>query len=776
MVEFEVKKRKTMWKSFDITDKTIQWTVMSNPGNKNKTNNRLLDMNSTASASLQTTDETLSVMKSQSRLPLSLNVNSNNHRKSVRPFLPTCSSWQINGCLWLKKIATSTANVSLIDTYFDPYHTHKFIVQVEVVNGIVMGTNCEFQSLLRNDAIPDSNTSGSLSQIVLDSRYDCQMFHRHSDSNVTVFSQSYQSPIVMQTVSKSMWNLLTHVVTAAHHLMKMTRIPFSEMEFPEPSTAKFKTVTLHHSMENNTNAVTSAVESIDSYQQLDPLDQLILLREHLVGVVFLFTPYLYDKDSDSLIFSALQVPFLTLCKWSDYQTFISLQDQIILGIQLNSLDDEGLSAEIVRVYSHLLNTFEEYLRQDAFVISLLCLIYFFQDIPGLFSNEEVRREQIGYVHLLDMYIKEKIKAKHWNHSYQKIWDSIYNTINIINYVRNNKIYEQFIKQKEQKIAEKMGQESMWMKEVPNSQIKYQLIKFVLTPRILYQVIIELKQCHVTNTATKYFPHYLDNLGDTHDFNESSDKIVVRFNDGRWISFSRANKNNNTQLNIQVRSYEDLTTRVMEDMESDHWDRLCQVMSALPLLQKGVQLSSELLDDNLGHISLSTSGPTIIEPGRDFFFSLPFLKSLSINNDERLLTAAVHQSGIIQLATHFDIETNSIIFYAMEGQIQMGIRLQIFHNYSIQNSFVDPVFHEFDTILRKDEVVMSLLCVLCFLQDEPQSICGEILLHERNLILQLLQSYIRSTKNMTKMSPGFGIRSQTKILGLKQFCDYMMSRP
>ena len=452
-----------------------------------------------------------------------------------------------------------------------------------------------------------------------------------------------------------------------------------------------------------------------------------------------------------------------------------MQDQIILGIQLNSLDEEGLSAEIVRVYSHILNTFEEYLRQDAFVISLLCLIYFFQDIPGLFSNEEVRREQIGYVHLLDMYIKEKIKAKHWNHSYQKIWDSIYNTINIINYVRNNKIYEQFIKQKEQKIAEKRGRESMWMKEVPNSQMKYQLIKFVLTPRILYQVIIELKQFHVTNTATNCSPHYLDNFGDAHDFNKPSDQIVVRFNDGRWVSFSKTNKNN-TQLNIQVRSSQDLTTRVMESIESDHWDRLCQVMSALPLLQKGVQLSPELLDENLGHISLSTSESTIIEPSRDFFFSLPFLKLLSINNDEQLLKKAVHQSGMTQLATHFDIETNSIMFYGMDGQMQVGIRLEIFHNYSIQNSFVDPIFHEFDNILRKDEVIMSLLCVLCFLQDEPESSCKEILLRERNLILQLLQSYIRSTKDMTKISLGFGLRSQTKNVGLKQFCDFMMSRP
>ena len=314
MVEFEVKKRKTMWKSFTIIDKIIQWTVISNPENENKTNNGLLDVNSIASsASLRPADETLSVMKTLSRLPLSLNVNSKNHRKSPRLLLPTCSSWQINGCLWLKNIATSTANVSLIDTYSDPYHTHKFIVQVEVVNGIVMGTNCEFELLLRNNTIPDSNPTGSLSQIVLDSRYDCQMFHRNSDSNVTVFSRSYQSPIIMQTVSKSMWNLLTHVVTAGHHLMKMTRIPFSKTEFAESSTGKFKTVTLHHSMENNTNAVTSAVESIDSYQQLDPLDQLILLREHLVGVVFLFTPYLYDKDSDSLTFSALQVPFFKHC-------------------------------------------------------------------------------------------------------------------------------------------------------------------------------------------------------------------------------------------------------------------------------------------------------------------------------------------------------------------------------------------------------------------------------------------------------------------------------
>ena len=64
------------------------------------------------------------------------------------------------------------------------------------------------------------------------------------------------------------------------------------------------------------------------------------------------------------------------------------------------------------------------LRADPFVVTLILIIHFFQDRPGLTLRQEIYEERLKYLKLLDIYFKGMLKSGIWKSvSYTQVWDN-----------------------------------------------------------------------------------------------------------------------------------------------------------------------------------------------------------------------------------------------------------------------------------------------------------------------------------------------------------------
>ena len=228
----------------------------------------------------------------------------------------------LNEYLWLKKKESSKAVISVLDVYCIPCHTHRFVVEVDVKDGFVCGTNRTIDVLLRNEAKRDPNVGNDTTRLLaLPSRYDYQMWQRRDLSsevfNVEVFSRA-SGKSVMESMTDVLWNRLTQSILAAHHILRMTRIywfnPTHSSTIPTSQASNKpskRILILNYTSDNDAISVTSAAEAMESFQRLSPEDQIIVLKEGLMGIVFIFTSYLYDPNTDSYVWKALTVRTLS---------------------------------------------------------------------------------------------------------------------------------------------------------------------------------------------------------------------------------------------------------------------------------------------------------------------------------------------------------------------------------------------------------------------------------------------------------------------------------
>ena len=228
----------------------------------------------------------------------------------------------LNEYLWLKKKDSSKVVISVVDVYCIPCHTHRFVVEVDVKDGFVCGTNRSIDVLLRNEAVRDLNVDNDTTRLlVLPSRYDYQMWQKRDLSskvfNVEVCSRACGKS-VMESMTDTLWNRMTQSILAAHHILRMTRIywfnPACSSTIPTSPVSNMpskRILILNYTSDNDAISVTSAAEAMESFQRLSPEDQIIVLKEGLMGIVFIFTSYLYDPHTDSYVWKALTVRILS---------------------------------------------------------------------------------------------------------------------------------------------------------------------------------------------------------------------------------------------------------------------------------------------------------------------------------------------------------------------------------------------------------------------------------------------------------------------------------
>jgi hypothetical protein len=223
--------------------------------------------------------------------------------------------------LWMSKKPSSLINYKLLEVFGVPCHCHRFVIEVEVKDGLVCGTNTLFEDLFKNEPPVDLNKGGNPNQIVLKSRHDVQIFQRYGEEEFfdVILTQlngaSNSTTSILRGMSSLLWSKLKEVVSAGHHFLRKSRIFCFRMSSaetsPECSTRQDsrskQILMLNHGMENNAVAITAGVEEFTSYKKMPIEDQLILLKEGLVGAAYLFSPYLYDEQRNSFTLTAIEV-------------------------------------------------------------------------------------------------------------------------------------------------------------------------------------------------------------------------------------------------------------------------------------------------------------------------------------------------------------------------------------------------------------------------------------------------------------------------------------
>lgn len=668
---------------------------------------------------------------------------------TLQPAILTSLKPVTNRCMWMKTKQSSPLKVKLLDTFCAPGHTHRFVIEVEVENGLIRETHFNFDHLLMNQPSVNPNSNDVSSKLVLKSRYDEQSFEKRTRIlghafDVAVTNVQNKNTAIMEFMTRDLWNHMAQVFSAIHHLLRMTQIfyhqphPSSEINI-EHGVVK-KTLILNQTMDNNAIVVTSAVETFDSFRQLLQEDQLILLKEGMTGVVFIFTPYIFDDDHKSFTFSALN-------------------HELLLGLHAEGLWVEDMTKNMSQAYTQLVSDIPVFLRKDAFFICILCLIFFFRDTPGISCSKPLQTQRSILTQLLDKYICGKVRSKEWDMDYNQVHQCIREIFRKATNFTKGHVYEKLSSER-QKIWDSEGKmiknRYLWIHRLPSSSLDFKVLDLNINPCIERKVHIEvtINDGIVAGTLLT-----LEDLISRNNYMRSRtndiNSIELRCRDGNRETF-RLLRAELVSSNVEVTSTLSGTSSVINEVSDNLWQKLTEVIEAGTFLQKTfyamiTELPENALSPDVKHLSLTITWQSVIRSITQSFDMISSFASLPKGDQDLLRKEATTESLILQMVASFDKDTGSFVHIGIHSHITLCTRMKIFDSdvVSAEATFYQSLHsltYEFDDNLRKDDVAITLLSMLCLFKERSGVSSRQFIRNERSFFLQLLDKYITSKTN------------------------------
>lgn len=317
----------------------------------------------------------------------------------------------------LKKPFYSRLQYKIIDASEIPFYLFRVVVEVPVRNGLVLGTECIFNQLLKNERSPA--LIDSLGGLVFKSRKQFLVIERprlpdyHFD--IIIRDLWENDLVIMKDMDVILWNRLTEFVTVFrlfHDSMKVEYfLPKTEVTSmddslnPEPSIQLKKielSVTLYHYLKS----ITAGMETLQSFRSLSSLDQLILLKNGVTYSLMVFSTLLQDRKNRIEVYSAFD-------------------DNLMFGIDWENMRCSNAHAEdVFFTYFQLLDKLLDFIQKDAFAVTLIAVIFFFQDYDSITDREKVNEEKRFFIQILRKYIEGKISSGHWTSPIERIIENI----------------------------------------------------------------------------------------------------------------------------------------------------------------------------------------------------------------------------------------------------------------------------------------------------------------------------------------------------------------
>ena len=307
-----------------------------------------------------------------------------------------------------------------LDLDFITFIFARAVIEIAVKNGIVVGTSLAFDDLVTG--IQDVNTCNiddDMKSYVTHKLRDGYQtsFHVRSDNlnqkvfDVEIFSCSTPIISIIRDMNWNLWDRLRKTVSAAFLFQRgcnATSFSLSsstENSITADSEYEMKTVSVTAYL---TTVVKTIVNLFDIMfpEELVEADKVILRREASMETLTILMVFNYDRTKDAV---ALH----------------SLENQLILWAKTQVFKTIGADDIILDKYRSLMSEFQDVLRKDEIVMTLLCMLVLFKERSGLSNRELVQRERTFFVSLLDKYIAAKIRSNDWIIPYDVIWDFIH---------------------------------------------------------------------------------------------------------------------------------------------------------------------------------------------------------------------------------------------------------------------------------------------------------------------------------------------------------------
>ena len=330
----------------------------------------------------------------------------------------------IHEFLWLKSSPGSNIHFSIKHIQSFARHSWNIVIELPVKEGFVSGTSYSINQMM-NQKTKKLLADSSNAFLCFDTCFTEQvLFQKQSlqePFNVQVSSSKNASFfLIMGSMREELWTALHQVTVAAGFFRDVSHI--QHLWKHKAATTNLDTVelTLASSLDFLIKGVTAGIEALDVIKEIDLEDQLIVLKETLIPVCFMLFYHTFNQQEKSFVFPCLD-------------------DNLMFCVHEAVLMSHGFPSSLVGVFKRFLEETSDFLRQDFFVMCILCLLHVFDDTPGLSCGQVFHQQRHLYLELLEKYINANTESGRWTQSSAFVWNSVNKIMEIVSeYISLNK--------------------------------------------------------------------------------------------------------------------------------------------------------------------------------------------------------------------------------------------------------------------------------------------------------------------------------------------------
>ena len=677
--------------------------------------------------------------------------------------------------LWLKKSPSSMLHYRILETYGVPFFKYKITIEIPVADGVVCGTNCVYEDLLKNQPPADMNeTYNSLfsTRFFFQNRYDNQIFVRDNPLNSTTFfdvsvtSVASDKRSVMESMSEELWYKLTQVICASRLLQQVTHVWYYDQSSPVSSPSNSCSISSSHSssysssswsgssneeivmkqlllsvnMQNLTKAVSTGIELLDTFRSLPLEDQVILLKEGVFEAGSFLCAHAYSREDNSTA-------------WTCFD------NELLFLVHMNIVRVNSVTQDLNKEYTSFHHDFDDFIRQDAFVMNILSILCFFRERKGISCSEVIRKERELYFELLDKYFIAKLSSGDWQSSLDVIWNQIHYLMSQV--LKVKVAYEKYV-QDQVKVETERNQppqhEYLWVRRAPDSNLVYRVLDIQCTAFVGYRVLFEVQVedevvvgtgCSWADVLNReeIAPEAVSNNVDTPCF-------ILKTSFCHQKIFQKRHYNllqDSFVFDVDIYSSDSKITATIESMNNILWKTLGHVIDAAVILRDMLYAKcniSSSSSENSKWKQLEVVGgwetysSTVCKAAQLF----DCYRCLSKDEQIRMTKVSVTEVVFLQIAALFDKSSNSVVHPTVMYHLWICTDLVSMRKHVKTHSLCDlilKVMSEFEDFLRKDEIVMAILSILFLFKESADNSNNTFILQERASLLELLDKYIRA---------------------------------
>ena len=270
----------------------------------------------------------------------------------------------------------------------------------------------------------------------------------------------------------------------------------------------------------------------------------------------------------------------------------------------------------------------------------------------------------------------------------------------------------------------------------DSNLKYEIVDIAGCPCKNYQMVVNLEGLTDFDSET-------DRLA-VHVYSANTSLCLETLN-GHQIFYRDSLAIFNVYVSTQ--SPDGTSIMTMESLTEDHWVRLHEVISVSSFFHRLMSVDASFQwNNNKPTLILSNSSHKYCKNISEGIESFLFFNNLSLEDQIIVLKESFSMITVLLFSYAYDEAEDSFIFTALKNKLLFCLNKNRYSTVEFGNEmheFNCSFLSNFATFLRKDFFVITILCILCILEDKPGLSCIDIFEKERSLYTELLDHYIRA---------------------------------